>query len=104
MLTQGRIVLEKPLDVLLNEHITPIYDVDIPRLDPQIHEALAAVKGVTHVSIDHDHMAVTVTNADACAPRLLAFFAEKGLPIRSFALRKSSLEDIFIREANGNER
>ena len=101
ILSQGNLVLEKPLDKLLSEHISPVFDI-VLKQDGFFFakEKLKTIEGVTNVSVDREKISVTASNADAVSIRLLSFFGAQGIPVVSFAQRKKSLEDIFFSEVN----
>lgn len=100
MLSQGRLVLEKPLKELLSENITPVYDIVLKGPAGELAQKAGALEGVAGVSADGAKLSVTVEDADASFKTLLPFLARQGAEVLSFSLRKRSLEDIFIREAN----
>lgn len=102
MLVQGRMVLEKPLTVLLNEHIAPIFDIEFNHFDGADVEKISKIEGVLDVVVENNRVAVTANNAEAVSFRLLAYLSLLHVSVCSFALRKKSLEDIFINEVNPN--
>ncbi len=103
MLVQGRLVLEKPLGELLHENLSPAFDIELKNADSKLAEGLKELDCVTDAADEHNKLSVTVSDADAGSKALLKFFSDKNVPVLSFSLRKNSLEDIFIREANNND-
>jgi ABC-2 type transport system ATP-binding protein len=102
IIAAGRMITEKPLSEIVKENIVPIYDVELTAsIEETLAKKLKEVSGVKAVEAGGDTLAVTVTNADADAVRLMRFFGENQCAVRSFTLRKNNLEDIFIQEVNG---
>lgn len=102
IIAAGRMITEKPLGEIVKENIVPIYDVDLTTpVGEELGEKLKEISGVKTVEACSDTLAVTVTDADADAVRLMRFFAENQRAVRSLTLRKNDLEDIFIQEVNG---
>lgn len=100
MIEKGRIILEKPLEKLLGENISPIFDVVLMKEANILKGQLQSMEGVSSVVIDGEKIAVSVINAEKASGTLLAFFANSGIPVQSFAQRKKSLEDIYIKEVS----
>jgi ABC-2 type transport system ATP-binding protein len=101
ILADGRLVLEKPLETLLSENISPVYDIELKQADETLASRLESIKGVISVSANGNKLAVTVSDPyDSKA--LLEFLSQQSVPVISFALRKNSLEDIFISEVSQN--
>jgi ABC-2 type transport system ATP-binding protein len=102
ILADGVLVLEKPLETLLNENISPVFDVELKEADETLGRRIKAIEGVAGVSVSGRKLSVTVKNPDRDSKALLSFLSEQNAPVLSFALRKNSLEDIFISEVNHN--
>lgn len=103
IIADGRMVMEKPLEAMTREHILPIFDVETAIApSTEMVERLKAVHGVTQVQARPSGLSVTVKEPDIISPVLMGFLAGENLPVTSFALRKPTLEDIFIKEANGH--
>ena len=102
IIAAGKMITEKPLGEIVKENIVPIYDVELTApAGKALEEKLKEISGVKAVEAGSDTLAVTVTDTDADAVRLMRFFAENQRSVRSFKLRKNDLEDIFIQEVNG---
>ncbi len=101
ILADGRLVLEKPLETLLSENISPVYDIELKEADETLRAQLEGLGGVISVSAEGRTLSVAVKDPyDSKA--LLSFFAQQSVPVTSLALRKNRLEDIFISEVNHN--
>jgi ABC-2 type transport system ATP-binding protein len=101
ILADGKLVLEKPLKALLCENISPIYDVELKETDETLKARLRSVEGILNVSAEGKTLAVTVKDPYD-SKTLLTFFSQQSVAVTSLALRKNSLEDIFISEVNHN--
>jgi ABC-2 type transport system ATP-binding protein len=98
IIEQGQIVLEDSLDNLLDKHTEPIIDIDFELLnDENLIDTLKALKGVNtvtqegmqvHVYIDHKSVMQDV----------LKHLASVDATVSKIALRKSTLEDLFLKE------
>lgn len=102
ILADGALVLEKPLGTLLGENISPVFDVELKAADETLKARLERHEAVTGVSGDGKKLAIAVKNPDRDIKALLSFFSEQSVPVLSLALRKNTLEDIFISEVNHN--
>ncbi len=104
IISNGKMVLEKPLKTLLEENIKSAYDIvaDKPFDIGQINK-LNNIKGVIKVEVVNEKISVSVDSPDTTAKELLTFFASIDATIRSFSLKHSSLEDIFLEEVNKSE-
>jgi ABC-2 type transport system ATP-binding protein len=100
MLVKGKIVLEKPLEALLKENLSPVFDIELCNDDDSVTEGVERIEGVTEAAMKDGRLTVTVMDARRDSVKLLSFLADHNVPVLSFTLRKSSLEDIFIKELN----
>lgn len=104
ILTNGIMRAEKPLDELLNENIKSIYDIEIcSDLEASDMSKLKEVEGVLAIEAENRQISVEVRTQGDMAKELMLFFIASKICIRSFGLRKPSLEDIFLEETCKNE-
>ncbi len=102
IIATGRMITEKPLSELIKENIVPIYDIKLKLpADTELTEKIKELEGITRVENINDMLSATVTDTDKDGVRLMQYFTDQKLAIRSFELRKNNLEDIFIQEVNG---
>jgi len=100
MLVKGKMVLEKPLEALLKENLTPIFDIELGYHDDGLASGISSLEGVSAAVLEDTRLTVTVADAERDSKRLLSFLSAQSNPVLSFTLRKNSLEDIFIKEMN----
>lgn len=100
ILSEGKIILEKPLQRLLQENILPVFDVVLHRDAKPFLDGLSRLGGVTAVRANGREIAITVDDADAVSVRLMSYFSTEKVPVISFRQRQKNLEDIFIEEVN----
>ncbi len=104
ILVQGKMVMEKPLKNLMAEHTTATYDLETPQtyITSDILDRLSELPGVLHVDTAGDRISVSVNNPKEDEKTLLSYLATANVQILSFALRRTSLEDIFLQEVGKN--
>lgn len=98
MLAKGKLVLEKPLEALLKQNLSPVFDIELGHHDDMLASSVATLEGISGAVMDGTRLTVTVKDAEQDSRKLLAFLAAQSNPVLSFNLRKKSLEDIFIKE------
>ncbi|MGI6358457.1 MAG: ABC transporter ATP-binding protein [Bacillota bacterium] len=105
IIAAGRMVLQKPLQELLSEHIAPVFDIQL-FTPPSVGlvDQLRQVPEVLQVATNGDSLTVTVKDAAAAGKQLLCWLCEHGLTVRQLSLRKRDLEQVFIKEVNSDER
>jgi len=100
ILDRGRLIVEGPIDELLERHALPIY-----QLEPEPGQA-AAVTGlvarlrgepwVTDVVDEHGFLRIHVGDPRAASQALLGILATAGVAIVGFERQRPSLEDVFL--------
>ncbi len=100
----GKIVVEDQLDTILSEYIQPIYDVEFDEIpsDEYINK-LKLMPFVKYVENSEKMISVTVGNPETDGKEVLNFISASGGSFLSIKLRRSSLEDIYIRVVNHGE-
>jgi ABC-2 type transport system ATP-binding protein len=102
ILDKGKILLSDNLENLKNKYIQPIFDIEFEKQCVDLNE-IQDFKWVDKVSINRNKAAIYVNNLDIAKSQLLKELAKSGNYILSYNLRKSNLEDIFIRMVNEND-
>jgi ABC-2 type transport system ATP-binding protein len=104
ILSNGQMIVEKPLETLLTENIKSVYDVV---LDEQggidFIKQLEKLPGVQYVEKNREKLSIAVDSPKNSSKALLSFFGNTNAVVRTFALRKASLEDIFLEEVGKGE-
>lgn len=100
ILDHGRLVVEGPLDELLDRYALPIY-----RIDPEAGQAEAIGRlgadlrtrpWVTDVAVDHGAVRVTVNDPARAARELLAAIVAADVAVVGVERVRPTLEDVFI--------
>lgn len=100
MIDGGRMIFEKPLAQLQKESAQPVYDI-IPvfHVESDIQSSMEQIPGVISVTKLDKSIAVKVVD-NATSVSVMRFFADFGIEIESFTVRKQRLEDMFLQEVN----
>lgn len=105
ILTHGRMMVEKPLQMLLEENVKSIYDVLLcESIGNGIIDHLKTLPGVQGVDANRDRLSIEMESPQTSSRELLSYFASIDAVIRSFELRRASLEDIFLEEVGKGEQ
>jgi len=104
ILSRGQMTVEKPLDILLNENVKSIYDIVIDKsFNPNLINKINELSGILKVDFNKEKLAVAVDSPNESGRELLNFFGNSNLLVKSFNLRRPSLEDIFLEEVGKGE-
>jgi ABC-2 type transport system ATP-binding protein len=105
ILDHGRLVVEGPLDDLLDRFALPVYRVEV---EPGQADGLSDLAGrlrdlpwVTAASIEHGLLTVAVADPGVAARELLPIVGAAGLAVISVARARPTLEDVFLRLTAG---
>ena len=100
MISAGRMVFEKSLAQLQSENEQPIFDITTSApIDSKSLDTLKLLAGVISVTEDPVSYSVRVKHK-SIAQQLTHFFADREIVVEFFALRKTRLEDLFLKEVN----
>lgn len=102
ILDKGEILVSDNIDSLKNKYTQPIFDVEFERDCIELKEKLLNVNWVEKAIAKDKSLSVYVNDLEIAKTELLKLLTKVNNPILSFNLRKSNLEDIFIRLVNGN--
>ena len=103
ILDKGKILVSDNLETLKNKYIQPIFDIEFENPPTRLDSVLLKFKWVESVSIRENKASIYVNNLEIAKSELLIFLVQEKNTILSYELRKSNLEDIFIRLVNKNE-
>lgn len=103
ILDKGKILVSDNLENLKNKYIQPIFDIEFEKLPAKLDKVLLNFKWVDNVSTKGNKASIYVNNLEIAKSELLRFLVQAENTILSYELRKSNLEDIFIRLVNENE-
>lgn len=94
----GKILVEEDLDTLMSRYIQPVYDVELS--EPLTEEQLGSLEKKEYLekmSVDGRKLSFWMKNINTGGNRLITDIAALGNCIVSIDLRKSSLEEIFLK-------
>ena len=103
ILDKGKILVSDNLENLKNKYIQPIFDIEFEKHCAKLDKVLLDFKWVESVSIRENKASIYVNNLEIAKSELLKFLVQGENTILSYELRKSNLEDIFIRLVNEND-
>ncbi len=102
ILHEGRIIVSENLETLRNKYIQPIYDVEFDKDCSDIKKSLLSIDWIQNIAASRNQASIYVSDLNKAKQELLKTLAEVDNPVISFSLRKSNLEDIFLRLVNKN--
>lgn len=100
IINDGRILISEELEKLKSKFIQPIYDVEFEKDCPDLECLLKKVDWIDTIKINKNIASIYIKDMAPAKLELIKIVSDLGLPIITFALRKSTLEDIFIRMVN----
>jgi ABC-2 type transport system ATP-binding protein len=105
ILDHGRLVVEGPLDDLLDRFALPVYRIEAEPGQAAAVEDLAQrlreLPWVTAATVEHGLFTVAVADPALAARELLAIVGATGLAVISVARARPTLEDVFLRLTAG---
>ncbi|WP_435789847.1 ATP-binding cassette domain-containing protein [Clostridium sp.] len=103
ILDKGQILVTDNLENLKNKYIQPIFDIEFDKHCVKLDKILLNFKWIDNLSIVGNKASIYVNNLDIAKSELLKILVQQENNILSYNLRKSNLEDIFIRLVNKND-
>ena len=103
IINDGKIVLSDKLENLKNEYIQPIYDIEFQDNCDYIKEELLKLSWVENAKSNNNKLSVYLKDLNAGKSEFLKELSKFNTPVLSFNLRRSNLEDIFMRMVNKDE-
>lgn len=100
ILDKGEILISDSLENLISNYTQPIFDIELDGDCNKVRKLLANEEWVQNIAVSGNKISVYVGNPNTANGKLLRILADSGIPVISFRLRKSTLEDIFIRMVN----
>jgi ABC-2 type transport system ATP-binding protein len=102
IIDKGKIIVSQGLEELKNNYIQPIYDIEFENNCVAVTENLSKIDWVEDMKVNKNKVSIYVKDVDTAKSKLIGLVNSNNNPIVSFNLRKSTLEDIFIRLVNRN--
>ncbi len=103
ILDKGQILISDNLESLKSKYIQPIFDIEFEKHCVNLDKILLNFKWVEKVLINENKASIYVNDLDVAKSELLKLLVKGENNILSYNLRKSNLEDIFIRLVNKND-
>jgi ABC-2 type transport system ATP-binding protein len=102
IIDKGEILVSKDLESLKNEYIEPIYDIEFENDCSYFAEKLKQIKWVDFAKSNKNNLSIHAKDLEVAKSEIIKLLAEANNPVIGFNLRKSTLEDIFLRLVNDN--
>jgi ABC-2 type transport system ATP-binding protein len=100
ILNYGRLVIEAPIDELLERYAQPIYEIEPEPNQPgaidRVADAIRGQRFVREVRPDVDRLRVFVSEPKVAATELLPLVSASGVAVERFERARPSLEDVFL--------
>lgn len=104
ILSHGQMAVEKPLEELFMENVKSIYDIVLDKAyGRELACSLEKLPGTLEVKEEKEKVSVSVKDPESSGKELMSFFASQDVSVKSFSLRRASLEDIFLEEVKKGE-
>lgn len=103
ILDKGQILISDNLENLKKKYIQPIFDIEFEKNCVNLEKILLNFKWIEKVVVKENKASIYVNNLDIAKSELLKLLVQRENTILSYDLRKSNLEDIFIRLVNKND-
>jgi ABC-2 type transport system ATP-binding protein len=103
ILNGGKILVSDNLENLKNKYIQPIYDVEFEENSMGLENKFKSIPWIQKTVTNGNRATIYVNDMNRAKGELLRLIAQENSPVISFNLRKSNLEDIFIRLVNNDE-
>lgn len=97
ILDKGKILISSKLKELEEKYIQPIFDVEVEGDTNSLKEVLIKEPLVENIKISNNLLSIYVKNIDEGKEKLPKLIVAANSTILSYNIRKSNLEDIFMR-------
>lgn len=104
ILHDGEIILERKLNALLKNYILPVYDIEFEEpLSKQLIKKINDESWIKEVYQTDEKLSIYIADMEIAKNHLIKTIAKLNIPVVSYNLRKSNLEDIFLRLVKEDE-
>ncbi|HAX03810.1 MAG TPA: ABC transporter ATP-binding protein [Acholeplasmataceae bacterium] len=101
LIHDGKLIIEKQLSELMNDHNKPIIDVEYEDNLPSIfYERISKMKGVFNIEAFRNKLSIFIDDRKD-VKEIMRAITLLDIQITCIQLRKNTLEDLFIKEVNG---
>lgn len=104
ILNKGSIVLSDTLQNLKDNYIQPIFDIEFECIPNDLKFKIQNIKWIENIIIEENKVSIYVNDVQKAKYNLLNLLYKDNHEniITSYNLRKSNLEDVFVRMVNSN--
>jgi ABC-2 type transport system ATP-binding protein len=104
IIDDGRIILNEKLSDLYDSYIQPVFDIEFENEIKDEKEVFNKLKWVDSIKTSGKIISLTVNNIENAKSEILKIISGLNNFVSSFQVRKSSLEDIFIKITNHHDK
>jgi len=97
ILDQGKIIISSNIKELEEKYIQPIFDVEVEGDVSALSEALIKMPMIENIKRSNNLLSIYVKNIEEAKKQLLKIILATNSTVISYNIRKSNLEDIFMR-------
>lgn len=103
LLKDGHLIMEKDLQELLDNHRSPILDIEYDGvLGFEIEKIMRNMRNVENVEVTNSMISLSVTSKEHIKS-IMKQVITLNINMTGISVRKKTLEDLFIKEVNNNE-
>jgi ABC-2 type transport system ATP-binding protein len=97
ILDQGKILISSNLKKLEEKYIQPIFDLEVEGNISLLTQSLLRQPFIENIKVSNNLLSIYVNDIDESKKQLLKFILSTNNTVLSYNIRKSNLEDIFMR-------
>ncbi len=103
IIDEGKILTTKNLSELYETYIQPIFDIEFEKDPKDETNLLKKLNWVESIKADRERISLYVKDIDYAKRQILKELSKLNTNVVNYQIRKSTLEDIFIKMVNKNE-
>jgi ABC-2 type transport system ATP-binding protein len=103
IIDEGKILVTENLSNLYKTHIQPIFDIEFEDDPEDKVDQLKNLGWVENIKIERHRVSIYVRDLDTAKKEILKELSNLNTGVTSYQIRKSTLEDIFLRMVGKNE-
>ncbi len=103
IIDEGKILTTKNLSELYETYIQPIFDIEFEKDPKDETDLLKKLNWVESIKADREKISLYVKDIDYAKRQILKELSKLNTNVVNYQIRKSNLEDIFIKMVNKNE-
>jgi len=100
---EGKILMTKNLSDLYKTYIQPIFDIEFEKDPKGEADLLKKLNWVESIKTDRERISLYVKDIDYAKRQILKELSKLNTNVVNYQIRKSTLEDIFMKMVNKNE-